>query len=99
MEGSGATTCWWGRRAAGIGSSTIGVDAATLSARSDQRGPFVPTFPTITHVALTVSDLSKSVPWYERLLDAKPVLDQDTGPFRHVVWSVGSTLLGLHGFP
>jgi len=59
----------------------------------------VPKFPTITHVALTVSDLSKSVPWYERLFDAKPVLDQDTGPFRHVVWSVGSTLVGLHQFP
>ena len=59
----------------------------------------MPKFPTITHVALTVSDLSKSVPWYERLFDAKPVLDQDTGPFRHVVWSVGSTLVGLHQFP
>lgn len=56
-------------------------------------------FPTITHVALTVSDLSKSVPWYEQLFDAKPVLDEDTGPFRHVVWAVGSTLVGLHQFP
>ena len=56
-------------------------------------------FPAITHVALTVSDLSVSVPWYRRLLDADPVLDEDTGPFRHVVWSVGSTLLGLHEFP
>jgi glyoxylase I family protein len=59
----------------------------------------VPKFPTITHVALTVTDLSRSIPWYERLFDAKPVLDQDTGPFRHVVWSVGSTLVGLHQFP
>jgi glyoxylase I family protein len=59
----------------------------------------MPEFPTITHVALTVSDLDKSVPWYETLLDAKPVLDEDTGPFRHVVWSIGSTLLGIHGFP
>lgn len=56
-------------------------------------------FPTITHVALTVSDLAKSVPWYEQLFDAKPVLDEDTGPFRHVVWAVGSTLVGLHQFP
>jgi catechol-2,3-dioxygenase len=48
---------------------------------------------------LTVSDLSRSVPWYEKLFDAKPVLDEDTGPFRHVVWSVGSTLVGLHQFP
>ena len=59
----------------------------------------MPKFPTITHVALTVTDLSRSIPWYERLFDAKPVLDQDTGPFRHVVWSVGSTLVGLHQFP
>ena len=59
----------------------------------------MPTFPTITHVALTVSDLSQSVPWYERLFDAKPVLDEDTGPFRHVVWAVGPTLVGLHQFP
>lgn len=57
-------------------------------------------FPTITHVALTVSDLGRSVPWYENLFDAKPVLDEDTGPFRHVVWLVGGqTLVGLHQFP
>jgi glyoxylase I family protein len=59
----------------------------------------MPEFPTITHVALTVSDLARSVPWYERLFGAKPVLDEDTGPFRHVVWAVGSTLVGLHEFP
>ncbi len=56
-------------------------------------------FPAVTHVALTVTDLGRSVPWYERLFDAKPVLDQDTGPFRHVVWAVGGTLVGLHQFP
>ena len=59
----------------------------------------MPEFPTITHVALTVSDLGRSVPWYQRLFDADPVLDEDTGPFRHVVWSLGSTLVGLHQFP
>ncbi|HUP84672.1 MAG TPA: VOC family protein [Acidimicrobiales bacterium] len=59
----------------------------------------MPAFPTITHVALTVSDLARSTEWYEKLFDAKPVLDEDTGPFRHVVWSIGSTLLGIHGFP
>ena len=56
-------------------------------------------FPTINHVALTVSDLERSVPWYQQLFDAEPVLDEDTGPFRHVVWSVGPTLVGLHQFP
>lgn len=57
------------------------------------------TFPAIGHVALTVKDLSVSVPWYTRLFDAEPVLDEDTGPFRHVVWALGGTLLGLHEFP
>src|SRR4051812_14584672 len=56
-------------------------------------------FPSVTHVALTVSDLSVSVPWYTRLIGAEPVLDEDTGPFRHVVYAVGGTLLGLHAFP
>jgi glyoxylase I family protein len=59
----------------------------------------MPEFPTIAHVALTVSDLNISVPWYETLFGSKPVLDEDTGPFRHVVWLVGSTLVGLHQFP
>jgi len=59
----------------------------------------MPEFPTITHVALTVSSLDRSVPWYEALFDAKPVLDEDTGPFRHVVWLLGGTLVGLHEFP
>jgi catechol-2,3-dioxygenase len=59
----------------------------------------MPQFPTITHVALTVSDLTRSIPWYQQLFDADPVLDEDTGPFRHVVWALGSTLVGLHQFP
>lgn len=55
-------------------------------------------FPPLTHVALTVRDLSVSVPWYEALFDAKPVLDEDTDPaFHHTVYMIGnSTLIGLH---
>jgi catechol 2,3-dioxygenase-like lactoylglutathione lyase family enzyme len=56
------------------------------------------TIPTITHVAVTVSDLAASEAWYTRVLGVEPVLDEDTGPFRHIVYPVGSTLLGLHGF-
>jgi len=56
-------------------------------------------FPTITHVALTVSDLDRSLPWYRTLFGSEPVLDEDTGPFRHVVWLLGQTLVGLHQFP
>jgi catechol-2,3-dioxygenase len=57
------------------------------------------TMPAITHVAVTVSDLDVSVPWYQKVLGLDPVLDEDTGPFRHVVFLLGTTLLGLHGFP
>ena len=56
------------------------------------------TFPPLTHVALTVRDLSVSVPWYEALFDAEPVLDEDTDPgFHHTVYVLGNgTLIGLH---
>jgi len=54
-------------------------------------------FPGVTHVALTVTDLAVSVPWYERLLGLKPVIDEDTGSFHHTVYLLpGGTLLGLH---
>ena len=53
----------------------------------------------ITHVALTVRSLAVSVAWYQRIIGAEPALDEDTGPFRHVVFAVGDTLLGLHEFP
>ena len=59
----------------------------------------MPAFPALTHVAVTVSDLSISVPWYTRLFGAEPLLDEDTGPFRHVVYAIGGTLFGLHHFP
>ena len=56
------------------------------------------TFPPLTHVALTVRDLAVSIPWYEALLDAQPVLDEDTDPnMHHTVYLLGNgTLLGLH---
>ncbi len=57
------------------------------------------TIPSITHVAVTVTDLDRSEAWYTKVLGVAPVLDEDTGPFRHIVYSVGTTLLGLHGFP
>ena len=57
------------------------------------------TFPAISHVAVTVTDLSVSEAWYTRVFGVGPILDEDTGPFRHIVYQVGNTLLGLHGFP
>jgi glyoxylase I family protein len=55
-------------------------------------------FPPLTHVALTVRDLAVSVPWYEALLDARPVIDEDTDPhMHHTVYLLGGgTLIGLH---
>jgi catechol 2,3-dioxygenase-like lactoylglutathione lyase family enzyme len=55
--------------------------------------------PAITHVAVTVSNLALSEAWYTRVLGVEPVLDEDTGPFHHIVYALGNTLLGLHGFP
>jgi len=62
------------------------------------KGSVMAEFPPLTHVAITVRDLSVSVPWYEALLDAKPVLDEDTDPqFHHTVYLLGNgTLFGLH---
>ena len=54
-------------------------------------------FPPLTHVALTVRNLSVSAPWYQALFDADPVLDEDTEPdMHHTVFLVGNTLVGLH---
>jgi glyoxylase I family protein len=53
-------------------------------------------FPALTHLAVTVSDLGRSRDWYQKLFDRAPVLDEDTGPFHHVVWLLGGTLLGIH---
>jgi catechol 2,3-dioxygenase-like lactoylglutathione lyase family enzyme len=42
----------------------------------------------------TVRDLSVSVPWYEALFDAEPVLDEDTDPdFHHTVYLLGNNTL------
>jgi catechol-2,3-dioxygenase len=55
-------------------------------------------FPGITHVAVTVSDLSRSTAWYGALFGSEPVLDEDTpGGFHHTVYLLGGgQLFGLH---
>jgi glyoxylase I family protein len=55
-------------------------------------------FPPLGHVALTVNDLSVSRPWYNKLFGTDPAMDEDTGPYHHVVWLLGNTALGIHQF-
>jgi glyoxylase I family protein len=52
----------------------------------------------VSHIALTVRDIDVSVPWYASLIGSPPLLDEDTGPFRHAVFVLGGTMLGLHSF-
>jgi glyoxylase I family protein len=60
----------------------------------------MPESQTIAHVTLTVSDLNRSVLWYERVFDTELAVDESPGPFRRAVWLVGGqTLIGLHQFP
>jgi catechol-2,3-dioxygenase len=55
-------------------------------------------FPALNHVALTVSDLDVSGPWYRSLIGADPLLDEHTDAgFRHQVWAFDNgTLFGIH---
>lgn len=57
-------------------------------------------FPPLGHVAVTVRSCDASKPWYEGLFGDAPVLDENTGPWRHVVWALpGGTLIGIHEHP
>jgi catechol 2,3-dioxygenase-like lactoylglutathione lyase family enzyme len=62
----------------------------------------MPAFPSITHVAVTVTDLERSTRWYTALFGADPVLDEDEqiGGFHHTVYVLeGGQLFGLHTHP
>lgn len=59
-------------------------------------------FPSLAHVAVTVTDLERSTEWYRRLFGSDPVLDEDetTGNFHHTVFLLGGgQLFGLHTHP
>jgi glyoxylase I family protein len=59
----------------------------------------MPDFPTISHAAVTVSDLARSTRWYTALIGSDPVLDEDEakGSYHHSVWALpGGQLFGIH---
>lgn len=62
---------------------------------TDQTMPF----PAIGHVAVTVTDLEASARWYGALFGVEAALDEDTGPYHHIVFPLGGTLFGLHRHP
>lgn len=56
-------------------------------------------FPSIAHIAVTVTDLDRSIGWYTALFGSEPVLDEDelAGGFHHVVYLLDEgQLFGLH---
>ncbi|MBG6219038.1 catechol-2,3-dioxygenase [Arthrobacter sp. CAN_A6] len=56
----------------------------------------MPSFTGIDHLALTVSDLAVSVPFYSRLWNTEPAATMDDGPFfRQVFVLPGGMTLGL----
>ena len=59
----------------------------------------MPEFPSIAHIAVTVTDLDRSTQWYTALFGSGPVLDEDegSGTFHHTVSALsGGQLFGLH---
>jgi glyoxylase I family protein len=51
-------------------------------------------FPGVTHFALTVSDLDRSIAFYENLFGEKPFFVGDETTFRFAVWL--TPMFGLH---
>ena len=56
------------------------------------------TFPDIVHVALTVTDLDRSGPWYGALFGTDPDHVHDGEPIRAAVWTLPSVAVALHEF-
>jgi glyoxylase I family protein len=53
-------------------------------------------FPSVTHLAVTVSDLDRSIGWYENLFGAAPLLVEDESTYRFAVWLEPTFALHQH---
>jgi catechol 2,3-dioxygenase-like lactoylglutathione lyase family enzyme len=51
-------------------------------------------FPAFNHYALTVSDLQRSIEWYERLFESPPVAVMDEDNFQAAIWF--EPMLAIH---
>ena len=51
-------------------------------------------FPAFNHYALTVSNLQRSIEWYERLFGSPPVAVIDEDSFRAAIWF--EPMLAIH---
>jgi glyoxylase I family protein len=56
-------------------------------------------FPPVTHFAVTVSDLDRSVAWYQALFGAPPFFVGDETTYRFAVWLEPSFALHQHHAP
>ena len=56
--------------------------------------PMPPFFPAVTHFAVTVSDLERSIVWYEALFETPAFFVGDETTYRFAVWLEPS--LALH---
>ncbi len=50
----------------------------------------MPEFPSLAHIAVTVTDLDRSTQWYTTLFGSEPVLDENeqSGAFHHTVYTL-----------
>jgi glyoxylase I family protein len=58
----------------------------------------VPEIEGVSHIALTVTDLDASVAWYERLLGAQRLWEEEQDGHRFVVLFAPPLVIGLHRF-
>ncbi len=78
--------------------NSVGQVVETGIARASMQSTATATFPGIAHVALTVTDLDRSVEWYAALFAAGPDRVEDGESIRVAVWSLPGALVVLHEF-